>query len=182
MNQPPLPPSGGPPTGPSGQGDPLSHVSPGGYLPHHTGGDVPPATSTRSRAWIIGLSLVGAVLLLCCGCCGIFGFVGYRLVDNGRRDVRESAEQYFHQLKEQDYSRAYRMLCDRAQDSETSAEFGARMRSGPRLVDYDIDQVTIGDDGLNRFEITVDEDYVSGSGRREHVDVTSDGGDYRVCP
>lgn len=169
---------------------------PGGGLPppgvhpgtHPTGAyyqpgyGVPPLpTKSNRRGWIIGLSIVGAVLLLGCLCCGVFGFVGYRMINDNRHDARAQVKEYYSRLKHHDYNGAYRLLCDSTRADETRQVFTDRQNADP-IDDYDVRSVAISGNDVSDFEAKVEEDRHSGASKTVRVDVTREHGDYRICP
>jgi hypothetical protein len=117
----------------------------------------PPIEGRSARIWI-GLGVAGLAVLLCCGG-GTAAVIG--LVVTGSEALNEQARtvvgDYLDAVTEEEYSDAYRLLCDDAQDDESQEEFAERVSQEP-----DIESYTLHDLQLNEFTLAAEVRYAGG--------------------
>jgi hypothetical protein len=91
----------------------------------------------RRRGWSISLT-ISALVLLCLG--GIGGGVGVVVLAN--RAVHDEAvaavDRYLSALRDQDYNKAYGLLCEPLQASITRERFAAIQQAQPRVTDFQV--------------------------------------------
>jgi hypothetical protein len=140
----------------------------------------PPVEGRTARVWA-GLG-IGAAALLLLGGGGIAAVIG--LAVTGSKAIGEqvgaSITAYFDAVGDKRYSDAYRMLCDRAQDAETPAEFTARAGATEPWTRF-----AVGDIALTSTEPRVPVTLTRGDGSTDTVQVTlvqdRSTGKFEVC-
>jgi hypothetical protein len=103
----------------------------------------PPTERDRKRLWI-GLGVGAALLVLCCGG-AVFG-IGALVVnrtDALRTEAVTVSRQYLGSLQAQDYSSAYRLLCESLRGSMSLGEYTVRERSRPRITQFAVGSPSI---------------------------------------
>jgi hypothetical protein len=103
----------------------------------------PPTDGNRRRLGI-GLAVGGVVLALCC----VGGVLGARtLVTSSVQAARNQAVKvvtaYLTYWRDQEYDKAYDLLCDDVQQRETLAEFTADLVGQPALESFTVGAATI---------------------------------------
>ncbi|HEY0696242.1 MAG TPA: hypothetical protein VGD43_00350, partial [Micromonospora sp.] len=98
----------------------------------------PPTEGRSLRMWV-GLGIGALAVALCCGG-GAVALVGLAVA--GGQAVNEQSRavvgDYFDALADEDYSRAYTLLCDADQQRETPGEFQRRVSAEPEVASYEI--------------------------------------------
>jgi hypothetical protein len=147
---PPAVPPGGPATPPTG---------PGVQPPFAA----PPIDGDRTRVWV-GLGVGAAALVLCC-LGGVAGFGGllYTGIQAQNERARATVSGYLNALSAEDYVKAYSLLCDRAQNSESVQAFTERVSDEPH-----VDAFTLGRAQFNQ-EIVLPADVRFDDGQQRTV-------------
>jgi hypothetical protein len=166
---------------PTGAGAPVADgVAPGpppgpGVQPPFV---APPTDGVRRRRWI-AIGLAGAAALLCCvgGLGGLGGLVvfGSRMVlDQARIAVTD----YLTAVQEEEYGRAYGLLCEAEQASQDRDEFiSAQQRRG--ITSFTVFDAVLSEEIVVPVDLTYDD---GGSGRVRYLmaqDTST--GDMEVC-
>ncbi len=132
----------------------------------------PPAEGRSTRLWV-GLGVGGLALVLFCGA-GAAAVVG--LVVTGTRAVNEQAQvvvgNYLDAVRDEDYPRAYRLLCDEAQDDENADEFATRVRAQQPISSYDVGEASL----AAELVVPVDVTYRAGGSGTLRFYLAQDGG------
>ncbi len=139
----------------------------------------PPTDGTRQRRWLaIGLAS-GFVVLLCIG--GLIGLGG--LVVLGTQVVRDQASaavtEYLTAVRDGEYGRAYRLLCEERQARVSEREFINDILDGPRVSDFAVGTAELSED--IRVPATIN--YADGTVDVVDFVMAQDGrtGDVEVC-
>lgn len=138
----------------------------------------PPTEGRSARMWL-SLGVAGLAAFLCCGAGGT-AFVG--LVITQAASLNEQAQTivggYFDALSDEEYGRAYQLLCDEAQEDETQDEFAARVSREPRITSYEVGDVRL-------QTLTVPADVTYETGQRDRLEITlaqdTSTGEFEVC-
>jgi hypothetical protein len=103
-----------------------------------------PPVEGRGRRVGLGLGIAAGVLVLICGGGGA-ALVGLGASMSGALGERAevAVRGYLDAIKAQQYDRAYGLLCERAQDEETAAEFRTRVAAMPPLKSYTLGKFEI---------------------------------------
>ncbi|MFY1637032.1 hypothetical protein ACN27F_27770 [Solwaraspora sp. WMMB335] len=128
----------------------------------------------------IGLGVATLALVLCCGG-GTVALAG--LIVTGSQAVNEQAQvavdEYFQAVSEQDYARAYGLLCAEAQRRESAGDFADRLEEEPEIDSYEVGQASV----TSRVVVPVEVTYATG--RRETLRVSlnqdTDTAELEVC-
>ena len=140
-----------------------------------------PAPPVEGKGRRIGLGLgVGAgVLVLVCGG-GVAALIGVGVSASGSLQERAHAavSQYLDALRDDKYDKAYRLLCDEAQDDETLGEFRTRVSAMDPIERYDLGRFN-----LVTLSVPVQATYEDGStGQLEaYLGQDRDTGEFEVC-
>ncbi|PZM98172.1 MAG: hypothetical protein DIU79_00805 [Actinobacteria bacterium] len=139
----------------------------------------PPTEGRAARLWL-GIGAAGLAALLCCGG-GVAAMFG--LVITGTKAINEQARvvvgDYLDAVRQEEYDRAYAMLCDSEQQRESPPEFERRMAAAPRIRSYTIHDVTL----AHEIVVPVDVTYDPGGQRTVRVVLEQDKqtGQLEVC-
>ncbi|MBM2621770.1 hypothetical protein JIG36_40330 [Actinoplanes sp. LDG1-06] len=131
----------------------------------------------RRVGW--GLGIGAGVLVLICGG-GLAALIGLGTSISGALDEQAHAavDDYLTALKDGRYDQAYRQLCERAQRSETSAEFRSRVEGEERISSWELGAlVTV------PLSVPVEATYDDGDVRnlRATLDQNTSTGEFEVC-
>jgi hypothetical protein len=129
-----------------GSAVPPPPAGPGVQAPFAT----PPTERDRKRLWI-GLGVGAALLVVCCGG-GALGF-GALIVNRAgalRTEAVAVVRQYLNDLSEDNFSRAYRLLCSDLRGSMSESEFASREGGRPRVTSF-----TLGSASLSGSQVLV---------------------------
>lgn len=138
----------------------------------------PPTEGRTARLWL-GLGVAGLAVVLCCGAGGT-ALVG--LVVTQTQAFNEQAEAvvggYFDALAEEDYGKAYDLLCDDIQRQESRERFAARVAQEPRVTSYSVGDVSLAD-----LTVPADVTYAGGDQRTLEISLEQDRGtgEFEVC-
>jgi hypothetical protein len=141
----------------------------------------PPTEGRGARLWL-GLGAAGLVAVLCCGG-GIAAVVGLVLV--GTRAIDEQARvvvtDYLDAVSNEQWDKAYDLLCNDLQRAENRAAFQRRVQREPAISTFRVGQTdVVGDSGI---VVPVDVTYDSGSRDTLRFAMSQDGrtGQFEVC-
>jgi hypothetical protein len=141
----------------------------------------PPTEGRGARLWL-GLGAAGLVAVLCCGG-GIAAVVGLVLV--GTRAINEQARvvvtDYLDAVSNEQWDKAYDLLCNDLQRAENPAAFQRRVEREPKISTFRVGQTDV----LRESEIVVPVNvtYDSGTQRTLRFSMSQDGrtGELEVC-
>jgi hypothetical protein len=106
----------------------------------------PPTDGTQQRRWLAISLASGLVVLLCIG--GLIGLGG--LVVLGTQVVRDQASaavtEYLTAVRDRDYRRAYRLLCEERQARVSEREFINENLDGPRVSEFAVGTAELSED------------------------------------
>jgi hypothetical protein len=135
----------------------------------------PPTDRDPKTVWIrVGVS---ALLLLLC-CVGGIGGLGVVLAGTSKQleaQARTVVGEYLGDLRDDDYSSAYDLLCQSTTDSLTKEAFTVRERRR-QVTDYTVDSVQ----SDSQLVVTATVITEQGSNERKYV-VSLDGGQLQIC-
>jgi hypothetical protein len=100
----------------------------------------------------------------------------------GTQAIDEQAQavtgDYYQALVDEDYGKAYDLLCDDAQSRESRPEFERRVTAEPEIATYDVGEVD-----TNNLTVPVDVTYDGGGQDVQQVTLAQDGNDgsLEVC-
>ncbi|GIE91101.1 hypothetical protein [Actinoplanes regularis] len=111
-----------------------------------------PPVEGRGRRIGLGFGIGGGILALVCGG-GVAAVIGLAVAMTGALDEQAHVvvSEYLDAVQAGDYDKAYKQLCDNAQDRESLSEYRERMSREERFDSY-----VIGDFDLESNEIPVD--------------------------
>jgi hypothetical protein len=131
--------------------------------------------------------LIAALLMVCCvaGVASVGGllYFGYRL---DKDDTITAMETYLDRLKVRNYGAAYDQLCDEAKSAISRDQFQQRSFDQPRLVSYEIKNVTTANlNGHSGYTVDVEARLENGQTRTDTYFVFNENADanrYYICP
>jgi hypothetical protein len=142
----------------------------------------PPTEGRGTRLWL-GLGAAGLVAVLCCGG-GIAAVVGLLLV--GTRAINEQARvvvtEYLDAVSDEQWDKAYNLLCNDLQRQENRAAFQRRVEDEPTIESFRVEQADLlGDSG--DVIVPVDVTYTTGNRDTLRFTMAQDGstGQLEVC-
>lgn len=165
----PVPPTP-PPTGPP---EPTPPQGPGVVAPFPA-----PPRERNPRIWI-GLGAAALVLILCVGG-AIVGFVAFSVHEVNA--AGSAVDRFLTAIQNQQYSQAYRMQCEAAQQSQSRSEFTSQFKGGHRLVSHNLSQpeaVNVG--GTSAYAVPADLSFADGTSDSERFVVISEQSGFSVC-
>ncbi|MEV1288826.1 hypothetical protein [Micromonospora sp. NPDC049679] len=139
----------------------------------------PPTEGRTTRLWI-GLGVAALAVVLCCGGGGA-ALLG--LAVTGTQAVNERARvvvgEYFDAVEQEEYDKAYALLCGDVRRRESPPEFERRVAAEPQITSYTVRDATI----ANEVIVPVDVTYARGGGRTVRVVLAQDSGtgEFEVC-
>ena len=135
----------------------------------------PPTDRDAKTVWIrVGVS---AFLLLLC-CVGGVGGLGVVLAGTSKQleaQARTVVDHYLGDLRDDDYSAAYGLLCKSTTDSLSEEAFTVRERQR-QVADYTVDSVQ----SDSELVVTATVTSAQGANERKYL-VSLDGGQLRIC-
>jgi hypothetical protein len=150
--------------------------------PHGPGVHPPfpaPPVEGRGRRIGVGLGIGAGVLLLVCGG-GAAALVGLGASMTKALEERAyvAVRGYLDALRANDVEKAYKLLCDSAQQDETQAEFRERIASAQPIKQY-----ALGTFDLVTLTVPVSATYADGGSAdlQAHLDQDEDTGAFEVC-
>ncbi|MEQ4303647.1 hypothetical protein ABNF97_20085 [Plantactinospora sp. B6F1] len=139
----------------------------------------PPSEGRGARLWL-GLGVAALAVVLFCGGGGA-ALVG--LLISGSQALNEQAKavvtDYLDALDDDDFRKAYDLLCESAQQRESPAEFERRVSSEPEIASFRIGDVSL----TSELSVPVDVTYASGGQDNLQARLAQDQstGELRVC-
>ena len=98
----------------------------------------PPTDGTARRRWVaVGIS-IGLAILLCIGGAGILGGLVWLTVRVAQDESQASVRDYLTALRDQDYEKAYGLLCDPIQANTSPTQFARSQRDAPQITSFDV--------------------------------------------
>ncbi|MBF9134129.1 hypothetical protein I0C86_35105 [Plantactinospora sp. S1510] len=138
----------------------------------------PPSEGRGMRMWLgIGVAALAVVLF-----CGGGGAALVGLLVSGAEALNEQARtvvgEYLDAVDDEEFSKAYHLLCDAAQQQESPAEFQRRVSAEPEIASFQVGDVSL----TSELSVPVDVTYASGGqdNLRALLDQDSAGG-LKVC-
>ncbi|WP_192772812.1 hypothetical protein [Plantactinospora soyae] len=138
----------------------------------------PPSEGRGIRLWLgIGVAALAVVLF-----CGGGGAALVGLLVSGSEALNEQARtvvgEYLDAVDDEEFGKAYSLLCDSTQQQESPAEFQRRVRSEPEIASFQVGDVSL----TTELSVPVDVTYASGGqdSLRALLDQDSAGG-LKVC-
>jgi hypothetical protein len=121
----------------------------------------PPTEGRTMRLWL-GIGVAALAVTLVCGGGGA-ALIG--LLISSTQAINEQAKavvgDYFEAIEQDQFGRAYNLLCDAAKQRESPSEFARRVSAEPEIASY-----RVGDLMLNELSVPVDVTYVQGGQER----------------
>jgi hypothetical protein len=153
---------------------PAPPQGPGVYPPF----PAPPVEGKGKRVgWALGIA-AGVLVLVCGG--GLAAVIGLTASMGGalKEQAHVVVADYLDALHDREYDRAYRMLCEQAQDDESAAEFRSRVGETDPIASY-----RLGDLDLINMTVPVDATYAGGETAQleAYLGQDSDTGAFEVC-
>ncbi|WP_422774644.1 hypothetical protein ACN28C_13160 [Plantactinospora sp. WMMC1484] len=139
----------------------------------------PPSEGRGARMWL-GLGVAALAVVLFCGGGGA-ALVG--LLVSGAEALNEQARsvvtQYLDAIDDEEFDKAYGLLCESAQQRESPAEFERRVGAEPEIASFRVGDVSL----TGELSVPVDVTYASGG--RDNLQALLDQdpttGGLRVC-
>jgi hypothetical protein len=140
-----------------------------------------PAPPVEGRGKRIGLSIgiaVGVVVLVCGGGLGAMIGVLASSQSSAQEHANAAVSGYLNALRDGKYDKAYDLLCDKAREDESPAEFRRRVAAEPVVRSY-----TMGKFDVLTFSMPVEATYDNGSSAQLEAYLGSDRttGAFEVC-
>jgi hypothetical protein len=145
------------------------------------------AARPRRRRFRALLAVVAVGLVCALGGLGSLGAFDYVRYLSERNTAQRALDGYLDEVRTAQFEAAYDRLCPEARARESLAEFGLRLTTGPKLVNYHLGGVVLltveGDGGSAVYQVRADENYDDGQTvtRAYRVFVFPDGPN-PVCP
>ncbi|MFD0968223.1 Rv0361 family membrane protein [Plantactinospora endophytica] len=139
----------------------------------------PPSEGRGARLWL-GLGVAALAVVLFCGGGGA-ALVG--LLISGSQALNEQARtvvtDYLDAVDDEDFRKAYDLLCDSARQQESPAEFERRVSAEPEIASFEIGDVSL----TSELSVPVDVTYASGGqdNLQALLDQDQTTGGLRVC-
>lgn len=140
----------------------------------------PPTDGTRQRRWMaVGLSAGAAVLLCVVGAVGLGGLAYFGVQALGEQ-AQGAVVDYLTALRDEEYGRAYDLLCDDRQASRSVDDFAREESARPRISEFDVGRASLATDPV---EVPATIDYVDGDVRQVRYAMFQDTstGEFEVC-
>lgn len=139
----------------------------------------PPTDGTRQRRWI-AIGIAGGLALLCC-VGGLIGFGGLAVLGTQviLNDAKAVVTDYLTALQNEEYDKAYDLLCVRQRSQTSASEFAESFANEKEISSFDV-----GDpEAENVVTVPATLHYADGTDRdvRFHLDQDSSTGKFRVC-
>jgi hypothetical protein len=153
---------------------PAPPQGPGVYPPF----PAPPVEGKGKRiGWALGIA-AGVLVLVCGGGLAALIGLGTSMSSALKEQAHVVVTDYLDALHDREYDRAYRMLCQQAQDDETASEFRGRIAEMDPIASY-----RLGDLDLIKMTVPVDATYAAGGSAqlKAYLGQNSDTGAFEVC-
>lgn len=143
---------------------------------------VPPPPPKKPRTARIVLTIVGAVLALCCVGGTIGGFFLYKAVDKATGPARASVDTFAGALVAGDYPTAYGQLCGQVRDRVSQEDFVRQQSAQPRPTGYEIVGINVQNtNGRVYGSASVRFTPASGTSATQEYALTKEDGSWRIC-
>lgn len=130
------------------------------------------------RMWL-GLGAGALAVLLCCGG-GSVAMFGLAITSGQATEeqARAVTEDYYQAVADEQYGRAYELLCDNLQHRESQQEFQQRLGAEPAIATY-----KVGEPDVNDLTVPVDVTFDGGGKDRQQVTLSEDrnSGSLEIC-
>jgi hypothetical protein len=138
----------------------------------------PPTDGTSRRRWVaVGIS-VGLAILLCIGGAAGVGGVLYLAVRVAQDESQASVRDYLGALRDQNFDKAYGLLCPQLRSTTSRSRFEQIQRDGPRVASFDVHR---GAYQNNELVVPADIDFTNGTTNSVTFVMFQDQGAIEVC-